>query len=165
MRFSPLNRGEIRDYIKRIEEGEGIEMTEDGFETLLYVSEGDLRKAVNILQVAASFSKTIDSENLFTSSSLARPEEIGELITFALKGRFKTAREKLEDLLTEGGLAGEDVLSQMHRELFNISMEDGLRVKILDQIGEADFRLVEGADERIQLEALLARIQLLGAGI
>lgn len=165
MRFSPLKRMEIRDYIKRIEEGEQIEVTDDGFETLMYVSQGDLRKAVNVLQVAASFSKTIDSENLFSSSALARPEEIGELITLALKGKFGAAKEKLENILTEGGLAGEDVLGQMHRELFNITMEDSLRVRILDHIGEADFRLVEGADERIQLEALLARIQLLGSGV
>ncbi|MFW3146771.1 MAG: replication factor C small subunit [Thermoplasmatota archaeon] len=163
LRFSPLKKEEIREYIKRIEEGEKIEVTDDGFETLMYISRGDLRKAVNILQVAASFSRTIDAENLFTSSALARPEEIGELITMALKGKFSAAKDKLESLLTEGGLAGEDVLTQMHRELFNIPMDDHLKVRILDAIGEADFRLVEGADERIQLEALLARIQLLGS--
>ncbi len=162
MRFSPLKEEDIREYIVRIEEGEGVEVTESGFQTLLYVSQGDLRKAVNILQVAASFSKTIDSDNLYESSAMARPEDIGELIELSLKGKFPQARKKLEELLTEGGLAGEDILSQLHRELFNIPMEDELRVQVLDSIGEADFRLVEGADERIQLEALLARIQLLG---
>lgn len=163
MRFSPLKQDEIREYIKRIEEGEEINVTDSGFETLMYVSQGDLRKAVNILQVAASFSKTIDSDNLYESSAMARPEDIGELIELALKSKFPQARSKLEKLLTEAGLAGEDVLSQMHRELFNIPMEDELRVEVLDAIGEADFRLVEGADERIQIEALLARIQLLGS--
>jgi replication factor C small subunit len=162
MRFSPLKEDEIRKFILRIEEGEGVDVTESGFETLLYVSQGDLRKAVNILQVAASFSKTIDSDNLYESSAMARPEDIGELIELALKGKFPQARSKLENLLTEGGLAGEDVLTQLHRELFNIPMDEELRVEVLDAIGEADFRLVEGADERIQLEALLARIQLLG---
>jgi len=163
MRFSPLREDEIRDYIKRIEEGEGVKVTDSGFETLMYVSQGDLRKAVNILQVAASFSKTIDADNLYASSALARPEEIAELITLCLKGKFPQARDRLENLLTEGGLAGEDILSQLHRELFNIPLEDAIRVRVLDAIGEADFRLVEGADERIQLEALLAKIQLLGS--
>ncbi|MGA1793394.1 MAG: replication factor C small subunit [Thermoplasmatota archaeon] len=163
LRFSPLKEDEIRQYIKRIEAGEEIEVTGSGFETLMYVSQGDLRKAVNILQVAASFSKIIDSENLYESSAMARPEDIGELIELSLKGKFPQARAKLERLLTEGGLAGEDVLTQLHRELFNIPMEDEIRVKVLDAIGEADFRLVEGADERIQLEALLARLQLLGS--
>lgn len=162
MRFAPLKPEDIREYLKRIEKSEGIEISDSGFDALLYISQGDMRKAVNILQVAASFSKRIDSDTLFTSSALARPENISELITLALKGKFGDARERLEDLITRGGLAGEDILGQMHRELFNIPMEEDMRVRVLDAIGEADFRLVEGADERIQIEALLARIQLLG---
>ena len=163
MRFSALQKDEIREYFKRIEKGEGLEITDSGFETLMYISQGDLRKGVNVLQVAASFSTKIDAENLYTSSSLARPEKIEELITLALKGNFPQARERLEGLFTEAGLAGEDILSQMHRELYNVPLDDLTRVKVLDAIGEADFRMVEGADERIQLEALLARIQLLGS--
>ncbi len=161
MRFAPLKPEDIREYLTRIERSEGIEISENGFDALLYISQGDMRKAVNILQVAASFSKRIDSDTLFTSSALARPENISELITLSLKGKFGDARDRLEDLITKGGLAGEDILGQMHRELFNIPMEEDMRVRVLDAIGEADFRLVEGADERIQIEALLARIQLL----
>jgi replication factor C small subunit len=163
MRFAPLKQEDIREYLRRIEKSEGIEITDSGFEALLYISRGDMRKAVNLLQVAASFSQKIDPDTLYTSSALARPENISELITLALKGKFGEARQKLEELITQGGLAGEDILGQMHRELFNIPMDDEIRVKVLDAIGEADFRLVEGADERIQIEALLARIQLLGS--
>ncbi len=162
MRFAPLKQEDIKEYLGRIEKSEDITITDGGFETLMYISQGDLRKAVNILQVAASFTKTVDTDNLYTSSALARPEMISELITLALKGKFGEARERLEDLITQGGLAGEDILGQIHRELFNIPMDDELRVRVLDAVGEADFRLVEGADERIQIEALLARIQLLG---
>ncbi|MGA1822438.1 MAG: replication factor C small subunit [Thermoplasmatota archaeon] len=161
-RFAPLNEEEIREYVKRILEGEGMTITDEGFQTLMYISGGDLRKTVNILQVAESFSKDITSENLYTSSAVARPETIAELIKTALSGRFSDSRKKLEQLLTKGGMAGEDVITQMHREIFNVPIDEDTRVRIMDAIGEADFRLVEGADERIQLEALLARINLLG---
>jgi len=163
MRFAPLKQEDIKEYLGRLEKGENLSITDAGFETLMYISQGDLRKAVNILQVAASFSNTIDSENLYTSSALARPEIVSELITLPLQGKFAAARERLEEMITQGGLAGEDILTQMHRELFNIPMDDDVRVRVLDAIGEVDFRLVEGADERIQIEALLARIQLLGS--
>ncbi len=163
MRFTPLNKEDIREYLKRIERTEGITITDNAFETLMYISQGDLRKTVNVLQVAASFSKDIDSENLYSSSALARPEQIAKLITLPMQGKFGEARKHLEELLTSGGLAGEDIISQLHRELFNLPMDDDIRVRILDSIGEVDFRLVEGADERIQIEALLARIQLLAA--
>ena len=56
------------------------------------------------------------------------------------------------------GMSGEDILLQMSREVMNLDAEDRLKVKVIDLIGEANFCLVEGANERIQLEALLARI-------
>ncbi|MCK5773798.1 MAG: replication factor C small subunit [Thermoplasmata archaeon] len=162
LRFGPLSDNEIKIYIRRVAEAEGLNITEEGFNSLLYIGRGDLRKTMNVLQVAASFSNTIDAENLYQTSTTARPEDISELITLPLKGKFREAREKLEKLLTVGGLSGEDVLSQMHREVYSLPLDDHVRVKIMDTIGEIDFRLVEGANERIQLEALLAKLQLLG---
>jgi len=161
MRFSPLTRDEIRNYVSRIAKGEGLEVTDEGFDTLMYISEGDLRKTVNTLQVAASFSNVIDANALYSTASVARPEQVAELLARAVKGNFSGAREILLKLVTEAGLSGEDILGQIHREMYNIPLNDEFRVRLLDAIGEADFRLIEGADERIQLEALLARIQLL----
>jgi replication factor C small subunit len=56
------------------------------------------------------------------------------------------------------GMSGEDILLQMNREAFNLQADDKTKVKIVDLVGEANFALVEGANERIQLEALLARL-------
>jgi len=35
-------------------------------------------------------------------------------------------------------------------------------VRLLDRIGETDFRLTEGSSERIQIESLLAHFALIG---
>jgi len=63
------------------------------------------------------------------------------------------------------GLSGSDVLKQMHRELFSADLKipEDIRVLLADYIGEVQFRLVEGADDEIQLTALLAKMALLGA--
>ena len=59
------------------------------------------------------------------------------------------------------GLSGEDILLQMNKEVMNLETDDKNKVGIIDLVGEANFTLVEGANERIQLEALLARITAL----
>jgi len=161
LRFSPLTKEEIRSYIVRISSGEGLEITDEGFDTLMYIAEGDLRKTTNVLQVAASFSKVIDSNTLYSTASIARPEMIAQMMKKAIEGDFTGSSGILLKLITEAGLSGEDILGQMHKELFNIPMDDRIRVMMLDALGDADFRMVEGADERIQLEALLARLQML----
>jgi replication factor C small subunit len=57
-----------------------------------------------------------------------------------------------------------DILRQMHREIFSseLKIPEALRVEIADYLGEIQFRLVEGADEEIQLSTLLAKLVLLG---
>ena len=62
--------------------------------------------------------------------------------------------------MIEYGMSGEDVLLQMYKEVINMDIDDRIKVKIVDKIGEYNFRLVEGANERIQLEALLAQLMV-----
>jgi replication factor C small subunit len=161
-RFRPLKPEAIREYLTRIAKAEKIKITEDGMEALIYVAQGDMRRAVNALQVGASLSSTIDGDILYKAASTVRPEEIRKLIEKSLTGDFLQAREALDKLLIEYGLSGEDVVRQIHRAVFDLNVPDAVKVRLLDRIGETDFRLVEGSNERIQIEALLAHFVLVG---
>jgi len=97
---------------------------------------------------------------VYTITATARPEEIEAMITEALDGNFAAARSTLDSLLTEKGLAGGDVIDQLHRSVWEFDLQDEAAVRLLDRIGEADYRIAEGANERVQLEALLASVAL-----
>ncbi len=161
-RFRPLKPDAIREYLGRIAKAEKLKIAEDGMDALIYVAEGDMRRAVNSLQVAASLGPTIDADVLYKVASTIKPEEVKQLIEKSLTGEFLRAREVLDRLLIEYGVSGEDVLRQLHRSVFDLNVPDEFKVRLLDRIGETDFRLVEGSNERIQLEALLAHFALIG---
>ena len=163
-RFSPISHEALKQRIAHIAQNEGLEVTDEGMEAAIYVSQGDMRKAINALQAAGLLEKKIGMESIYQITATARPEEIGELIDLALEGDFIGARTKLDNLLINQGLSGEDVIVQIHRTMFDRSIPDLLKVKLMDRIGEIDFRLTEGANERIQLEALLAYFVLAGKG-
>ncbi len=161
-RFRPLKPDAIREYVGRIAKAEKLKITDDGMEALVYVAEGDMRRAVNSLQVAASLGSTIDADVLYKVSSTIRPEEVKKLVEKALTGEFLRAREVLDRLLIEYGVSGEDIIRQLHRSIFDLNVPDEYKVRLLDRIGETDFRLTEGSNERIQIEALLAHFALVG---
>jgi len=161
-RFRPLKPAAIAEYIGRIAKAEKLKITDDGMEALVYVAEGDMRRAVNALQVAASLGSTVDADVLYKVSSTIRPEEVKALIEKALEGEFLRAREVLDKLLIEYGLSGEDIVQQLHRTVFDLNIPDESKVRLLDRIGETDFRLTEGSSERIQIESLLAHFALIG---
>jgi len=159
-RFAPLSDEAVDEQVRIIADEEGIELTDDGVDALVYAAGGDMRKAINGLQAAAVTGDVVDEEAVYAITSTARPEEIHEMVTSALDGDFLAARSKLDDLLTEEGIAGNDVIDQLHRSVWEFELDDEAAVTLLDRIGEADYRITEGANERIQLEALLASLAL-----
>lgn len=161
-RFRRLAEKEIAQMLRRIARAEKLVLTEEGIKAIVYVSGGDMRMAINVLQAAAAVGKKIDEKAVFEVSAMAKPEEVREMLDLALSGKFEEAREKLNDLLVNQGLSGEDILEQIHREIFNLKLPEPMKVKLVDKVGEFDFRLSEGSNERIQLEAVLAHFALIG---
>ncbi len=161
-RFRPIRSDDIKKYMRKIASKEKLEITSDGLDTLIFISRGDLRKAINILQVGASINKKITAELLYETSSTAKPEDVKSMMNKAIEGNFMGARNQLYDLLVKYGLSGEDVVKQIHRTIFDLTIPDEEKVKLIEKTGEIEFRIVEGSNEHIQLETLLAQFVLLG---
>lgn len=164
-RFRPLRNEDVSDYIKKIAEKEGIKITENGLEALANVSNGDMRKAINSLQIGASYSDVVDSDAIYRVTSTAKPEEVKILLEKALRGDFIEARSLLDELFIEYGLSGEDIVKQIHSTVFDLGIPEKMKAELVDRIGEAEFRLIEGSNERIQIEALLSNFFLIGKNI
>jgi replication factor C small subunit len=155
-RFRSLSEADVRSCLVRIAEAEGVQVTEDGYLAVVELAQGDLRKATNTLQVAASGGRTVDPETVFESTENIRPSEVKELLAVALKGNFMAARSKLDELIVRHGLSGEDIVRAIHRAVFELPVSEDSKIRLVDRVGEAEFRMVSGSSERIQLEALLA---------
>ncbi len=160
-RFKPLSDKDIKKRLEYIAKKEDLEVTKDGYDAIVYVAEGDMRRAINVLQVAAILSKKIDEGIVYKVSSRARPEEARKMVDLAMRGKFTDARKQLDKLLYEYGLSAEDILMQLHREVVDMDLDDKVKLEVIDKIGEVNFRVTEGANERLQLEALLAELALL----
>lgn len=161
-RFRPLRADDVKKNLQHIAAEEKLIVADDAMDALVHVSGGDMRRAVNSLQVAASLDENITVDIVYHTTGTARPEEIKELLQTALCGDFIAARNKLDDILISYGLSGEDIIKQIHRTVFDLSIPDSDKVRLMDRTGEIEFRMVEGSNERIQLESLLAYLVLVG---
>lgn len=137
-------------------------MTPEAKEALIIVADGDGRRIVNVLQSCAAVAKNITPEVVYSLASVAEPKELNEALTIAIKGDFLKAREKLLDIMLKYGLSGVDMLKQIHTEIWNLPIDNRKKVFLVDKCGETEFRIVEGTDEFLQLEALLAQFVMAG---
>ena len=164
-RFTPLQAGAIKGRLGEIAKLEGVELDGKALEAIIYVSQGDMRKAINILQGSAFIEKKITEKTVYNVSSRARPEEIKKMLHLAFKHKFKEARDLLDKLMYEYGMSGEDVILQLYRTAIGLPEKElptKKKIELVDVVGEYNFRMVEGANERIQLEALLAQLMKFG---
>ncbi|MBS3067279.1 replication factor C small subunit [Candidatus Micrarchaeota archaeon] len=161
-RFLPLNEQDVKKMLERVAKAEDLKLDEDAIKAIFYVSEGDMRRALNVLQGASLHAKHITAALVHKISSRARPKEIQDMLSLALKGDFVKARENLDQLIINYGLSGEDILLQVYREIPNLEIAEEKKITLIDKLGEYNFRMVEGANERIQIEAMLAQFVLIG---
>ena len=71
------------------------------------------------------------------------------------------AKRKLDSLFNEYGLSGRNIVRQCHQEVFNLDIDEKLKIDIIKLLAEIEFRLSQGATEEIQLNALLAQISIM----
>ncbi len=159
-RFKPLNEEDVKKYIKRITVNEKLEIDEKAINALIYISEGDLRKLTNVMQAASMQNKKITEEIIYEISARARPKEISSMLKYATSKNFDKAIAELDKLILKYGMSGEDILTQCYREIQKIDIDEHIKLVIISNLGETNFRIIEGANERIQLEAMLANIAL-----
>ena len=161
-RFRLLEKKDINKIITRIAENENLIIQPEAYESIYENSEGDGRRAINLLQSTASISPTITKELINTMAASAKPTDIRVVLDYSLSGDFEKAKDKLLDLMLRESISGQDIIKAIQKEIWNLQIAPEMKVKLTEKTGEIEFRLVEGSDEFIQLQALLASFVLAG---
>ena len=155
-RFKPLEKEAIKKLIENIAKKESLDIDDKSIDAIYDISEGDARKTENILQSCASVSKHISEFLVYEIASAAQPKEIKQVLDLAINKEFTQSRSLLLDTMLKHGLSGLDMIKQIQKEVWNLNIEDEKKLKLVEKCGEIEFRMVEGSDEYLQLESLLA---------
>jgi replication factor C small subunit len=65
--------------------------------------------------------------------------------------------------MLKDSVSGTDIIKSIQKEVWTLQIEPEVKVKLTEKTGEAEFRIVEGSDEFVQLQALLASFVLAGS--
>ncbi len=160
-RFKPLPEEASKNLLLSIANKENIKIDNEALKALVELAEGDLRRAINILQSLAILHKEINEDMVYELASSLKPKEVEEIIELAMKQQFSLAREKLIKLMALRGMSGSDVVKNFHSAVKNLDIDDKIKIKLIDKLAEYEFRIAEGASEDVQIEAMLAQFALI----
>lgn len=158
-RFSKLNEKAMVEHIKNIAEKEKLLLSAKVAEKIIEYSNGDLRYAINALQTASAYGEgEITEKTVLQVVGEASPKQVQLMLSRALSGNFVEARKTMYDLIGQYGFSGSEIVQQIQRELMKVSyLTDSQKAELTNLIGEYDYRLTQGANNDIQLSALLAQ--------
>lgn len=157
-RFSRLSDEAISGRLKFIAKNEKVTITAKGIDAILYLSEGDMRAAINLLQAASSASEKVTDDIVYSISGRASPDVIRKILLVANEGNYLDSLEEMKGLIYSQGVSPVDLIKQIHRELNHLNLDAARKIVMMERIAEAEFRLGEGADGEIQIAAVLAHL-------
>ena len=94
-RFAPLAQKHMTGKITEIAGLEKCTVTPDGMEALLNLSEGDMRRILNVMQACVMASTTVDSDAVYNTTGKPHPRDVAVIVQSLLNDPYKQAYDKV----------------------------------------------------------------------
>lgn len=159
-RFGPLNPKQILPRLKYVAEQEEVKVTEDGENALMALSQGDMRKVLNILQSCSMAFDEVNEDNVYTCVGHPLKSDIANMANWMLNDSFADAYSNIQELKTLKGLSLQDILTEVHVFVHRLDLPVKIKMHLLIKMSDLEHRLLNGASEKIQLGSLLAAFQV-----
>ncbi|XP_054167996.1 replication factor C subunit 5-like [Oppia nitens] len=158
-RFAPLSTSQIIPRVKYIVNEEQIKATDDGIKALIDLSDGDMRKVLNILQSTSAAFDEINEHNVYLCCGHPLKEDIENILNLILNKKFSSIYESIMEMKREKGLALQDIITDLHPYVNRIDFPTYLKIEILEKMANIEYQLSSGSSERLQLAALIGAFQ------
>ena len=177
IRISATTKDTITRRLEEISEKESLAPVRGILGDISHVSNGNLRRAVFLLELLARSKKLQDRKNLQQVVAATTLVGVQQVLEEALRGRvhdwrwekqggrnkrvLKGALGALDQLMNEHALEAEDVVLHIHRLLTTgrLLLEESVLCDLLDALADCDVKLQTSMHGRIQLEEFLHRVK------
>ncbi|KAK9167487.1 hypothetical protein Scep_002678 [Stephania cephalantha] len=155
-RFAPLDASHVRERLKHVISAEGLNVDDSGLTALVRLSNGDMRKALNILQSTHMAFPHITEEAVYLCSGNPMPKDIEQISYWLLNESFATGFSKISDIKMRKGLALVDIVREVTMFVFRITMPSDVRVHLINDLADIEYRLSFACNDKLQLGSLLS---------
>ncbi|KAL2232366.1 replication factor C subunit 3 [Sesamum indicum] len=155
-RFAPLDAVHVTERLKHVINAEELDVPENGLKALVRLSNGDMRKALNILQSTHMASQQISEEAVYLCTGNPLPKDIEQISYWLLNEPFTTSCKRISEIKTRKGLALVDIVREVTMFVFKIKMPSDVRIQLINEMAEIEYRLSLACNDKLQLGSLVA---------
>jgi replication factor C subunit 3/5 len=163
LKFSPIQFDDHNKYINNIINLENINISEDCINNIIKISEGDMRKSINILQSLFLINSTniIITKDLYKMIGYLEPEKSLEMMNYLFEK--KSLNEIYTTILKfkeEYNLSINDILKELSQFLLkNTNLSTSKLIEIFDKLAQIEVYLTNNVNQDIQLCAIISALK------
>ncbi|GME67634.1 unnamed protein product [[Candida] boidinii] len=169
-RFSPLKKEAIEERVDVVIKSENLKISDDAKKSLLKLSEGDMRKALNVLQACASsisgepeegeiLEDEITTDMIYECIGAPRPNSVEIVLDSIMEKDWSNAYSTMARLRSTEGLALIDLIGGFVEILSKYDLKEETRVDILQGLGDIEYGISKGGSDKIQSTAIIGCIK------
>jgi replication factor C subunit 3/5 len=177
-RFSPLKDVDIRNLVDKVIEEENVNIVPDAVDSLVKLSKGDMRRALNVLQACHASSTPlqppgkpapdpstivrdeITQTTIYDCIAAPHPADIQLIMnTLMTTSDITQCLRTIINIKTLKGLALADILTALSEELVQHHVKNPTMVTWLSGLADIEYRLSGGGSEAIQTGAMIGVVR------
>ncbi|KAI8144587.1 P-loop containing nucleoside triphosphate hydrolase protein [Fennellomyces sp. T-0311] len=158
LRYTKLTEEQMLKRLQMICQKEKVDITEDGYQALIFIADGDMRQAINNLQSTFYGFKQVNAENVYKVCDQPHPVIIRSILDSCSTSNIKEADQYMRELY-EMGYSTLDIITTVFRVVKTMDhLDEGLRLDFLKEIGRTHMRILDGHQSLVQLSGMVARL-------
>ncbi|CDW88699.1 replication factor c subunit 5 [Stylonychia lemnae] len=154
-RFGPLDSTHILRRLNEIAMLEQLELEPKAAQAIVYLSAGDMRKVLNILESCALAHQKITTQNVYDVTGRPSPDDITSIYKSLNEDRLNKAIETIYQIKQNKSLALEDILSDLHKAVMKTKYTDQMKIFLISRMADIEYRLAYGSNEKINTSSLV----------
>ena len=163
LKFSPIHFDDHYKYINNIINLEKINITDDCINNIIKISEGDMRKSINILQslFLINSNNMIITKDLYKMVGYLEPEKSIEMMNYLFEK--KSLNEIYTTILKfkeDNNLSINDIIKELSQFLLKNKNISTLKlIEIFDKLAQIEVYLTNNVNQEIQLCAIISSLK------
>eukprot|EP00771_Trimastix_marina_P002500 gnl/Trimastix_PCT/3629.p1 GENE.gnl/Trimastix_PCT/3629~~gnl/Trimastix_PCT/3629.p1 ORF type:complete len:337 (+),score=84.04 gnl/Trimastix_PCT/3629:36-1046(+) len=164
-RFGPLDEESIEARLRTIAQTEQVNYTDTGLKSIIQLSNGDMRRCLNIMQAVHMADSLVDENNVYHSTGAPHPSDVDQILNWMFNEDFQQAFQLSYELKNHKGLAMQDLIGSFHARLVWSDFPPNVKCDLLESLANISHQVSFGLSEKIQFAALVGIFQQARKGV
>lgn len=153
-KFNALIDTDLKRKLQFIMQKENIITTDEATDTIVRLSEGDLRKGTNIVQMMSTSSEIIDDKEVYRTLSYPHHQDIDKI--WNLLSKDLNSSFQLFKIIDDNGYLLKDVITEISKKLIKSDYEFTKKMKIIPVLAKIEVDSCDTENIRLYIAGLIS---------